>query len=123
MTRKLRLQRFKNFRDATLTLGNFTLLVGMNAAGKSNLQDALRFLHGIGRGYTLTEIISEKWIEGGVLQWSGIRGGVREIAFCNTRTFAVEMELLTVAGTASNQSEAELSGRCRWPVVRPEDSG
>ncbi len=53
MIRELHLERFKNFRDATLTLGNLTLLVGTNASGKSNLRDAFRFLHGISRGYTL----------------------------------------------------------------------
>ena len=53
----LRLERFKNFKDAELPLGPPTLLVGTNASGKSNLRDAFRFLHGISRGYTLAEII------------------------------------------------------------------
>lgn len=44
---KLILRNFKNFRDAELTLGPLSLLVGTNASGKSNLRDAFRFLHGI----------------------------------------------------------------------------
>jgi predicted ATPase len=91
MLTALRLQGFKNFRDTSLTLGPLTLLVGTNAAGKSNLRDAFRFLHGVARGYSLAEIIGEKWGEGGVLQWRGIRGGTREAAFEGATSFALEV--------------------------------
>lgn len=91
MLTKLRLKGFKNFRDATLALGPLTLLVGTNAAGKSNIRDAFRFLHGIARGYTLAEIIGEKWGEGGILQWRGIRGGTREATFEGASTLRLEV--------------------------------
>ena len=42
--RKLRLQNWKNFRDAEVDLQDRMFLVGPNASGKSNLLDALRFL-------------------------------------------------------------------------------
>jgi predicted ATPase len=96
MLKKLSLNQFKNFKDAELELGAFTLLVGTNASGKSNIRDAFRFLHGISRGYSLAEIIGEKWIEGGVLQWRGIRGGTREVTFQGTQEFGVET-LFTIA--------------------------
>ena len=60
----IHLKRFKNFQDATLKLGPLTILIGANAAGKSNLRDAFLFLHGIGRGYTLAEIFGEKYVGG-----------------------------------------------------------
>ena len=60
MFTSLRLVNFKNFADETLKLGPFTVIVGANASGKSNIRDAFRFLHGIGRGYTLAEIIGGK---------------------------------------------------------------
>jgi AAA15 family ATPase/GTPase len=41
MLTKLRLTNFKGFKDAELTLGALTLLVGTNASGKSNVRDAL----------------------------------------------------------------------------------
>ena len=69
MITKLRLERFKNFQAAELALGPLTLLVGANASGKSNLRDAFRFLQGIGRGYTLAEILGEKYGEGGERIW------------------------------------------------------
>jgi len=68
MLKKLRLERFKNFQEAELTLGSLTILVGTNASGKSNIRDAFRFLQGISRNYNLAEIFGEKWIEGGVIQ-------------------------------------------------------
>ena len=50
MISSLRLVNFKNFADETLKVGPFTVIVGANASGKSNIRDAFRFLHGIGRG-------------------------------------------------------------------------
>jgi predicted ATPase len=91
MLKRLRLERFKNFKEVELILGPLTLLVGTNASGKSNIRDAFRFLHGISRGYILADIMGEKYIEGGVLQWLGIRGGTREVAFQNANTFAIEV--------------------------------
>jgi predicted ATPase len=91
MLKRLRLENFKNFKNATLELGPLTVLVGTNASGKSNLRDAFRFLHGIARGYSLAEIIGEKYIEGGVMQWSGIRGGTRESTFQGASAFTLEI--------------------------------
>lgn len=90
MLTQLRLRHFKNFEDATLTLGPLTVIAGANASGKSNLRDAFRFLHGIGRGYSVAEIIGEKWSAGGVLEWAGMRGGLREISYQNGSNFSLE---------------------------------
>ncbi|MEB3343160.1 AAA family ATPase [Okeania sp.] len=90
MLKKLRLKNFKNFKNAELSLEPFTILIGTNASGKSNIRDALRFLHGISRGYNLAEIMGEKYVEGGVLQWRGIRGGTKEVGF-QGNNFALEV--------------------------------
>ncbi len=91
MLKQIRLKRFKNFKDAEIILGSLTLIVEINASGKSNIRDAFRFLHGISRNYNLAEIFGEKWVEGGVLQWRGIRGGTREITFQGAETFVIEV--------------------------------
>lgn len=103
MINSLRLQGFKSFRDATLTLGPLTVIVGTNASGKSNLRDAFRFLHGIARYYSLSDIVGEKYEEG-ALQWKGIRGGYREIASFGETSFSLE-SVFPWCGT--NQSVAE----------------
>lgn len=79
--KKLTLENFKNFQKAELELGPFTVLVGANATGKSNLREAFRFLHGIGRGYTLPEIIGGRLNDSGTRVWSGMRGGLQELGY------------------------------------------
>ncbi len=106
MLTRLRLERFKSFLDAELSLGPLTLLVGTNASGKSNIRDALRFLHGVSQGYSLADILGEKYTEGGQLQWAGIRGGTREVAYQGARTFALEVSF-TYEGENEDESAVE----------------
>src|SRR5580692_11100967 len=96
MFTSLRLERFKNFKDAELKLGPFNVLIGANASGKSNIRDAFRFLHGIARGYSLADIIGAKYGEGGERVWSGIRGGAREIVLAGHRSFALTATFATL---------------------------
>ncbi|MDR6842530.1 AAA family ATPase [Pseudoxanthomonas sacheonensis] len=112
----VQMERFKGFEQARADLGDFTVIVGTNAAGKSNLRDALRFLHGLSRGYTLLETIGEKWIEGGVLQWKGLRGGIKEVVFSGANTFALE------AGFRIDDATKKRAATYRIEV-RVEDSG
>lgn len=93
MLDQLTITDFKSFESATLTLGQLTLVVGSNATGKSNLRDALRFLHGIGLGYSLTEILGGKYGPGGIQQWAGIRGGARAAAFNGGQAFGFTVGL------------------------------
>ena len=83
MITSLRLKDFKNFADETLRIGPFTVIVGANASGKSNIRDAFRFLHGVGRGYSLAEIIGGKYGAGGQMEWEPIRGAANEIIRIN----------------------------------------
>lgn len=47
MLKTIRLSNFKSIADESVLLGNFNVLIGANAAGKSNFVDALRFIHDI----------------------------------------------------------------------------
>ncbi len=87
MITSLRLVNFKNFADETLRLGPFTVIVGANASGKSNIRDAFRFLHGIGRGYTLPEIIGGRRDAG----WRQIRGAANEVMRFGQQHFSIEL--------------------------------
>jgi predicted ATPase len=89
---KIILKDFKGFKDATLNLGPFSVIVGSNAAGKSNIRDALRFLHGIGRGYTLAEIIGGKFGAGGQTEWQPIRGSGPELIRFGEGVFSLQVE-------------------------------
>ena len=89
MITSIRLVNFKNFADETLRVGPFTVIVGANASGKSNIRDAFRVLHGIGRGYTLAEIFGGKREAG----WQPIRGAMNEIVQFGQPAFSLEVEL------------------------------
>ena len=108
MITALTLVGFKNFASEKLGAGPFTVIVGANATGKSNIRDAFRFLHGIGRGYALSEIIGGKHGAGGQLEWDSIRGGPREIARAGNEVFTIgaaltvkDRKLSYFAGVAS----------------------
>ena len=93
MITSLRLVNFKNFVDEELRVGPFAVIVGANASGKSNIRDAFRFLHGIGRGYTLAEIIGGKYGAGGQLEWAGIRGAMDEIIRFGQSAFSLQVKV------------------------------
>ena len=99
MITSVRMVDFKNFADETLKVGPFTVIVGANASGKSNIRDAFRFLHGIGRGYTLAEIMGGKYGPGGQIEWTGIRGAMNEVVRFQklypyeSSTFTIHLEL------------------------------
>ena len=80
MITSLRMQDFKSFADETLRVGPFTVIVGANASGKSNIRDAFRFLHGVGRGYGLADILGKKYGIGGQVEWKQIRGAPNEVS-------------------------------------------
>jgi len=93
MLNRLKLENFKSFRDAAVDFGPLTVLVGTNASGKSNLKDALRFLHGVGLGYQVSEILGGKSGPSAVREWRGIRGGVGEIAISGESQFTIRCEV------------------------------
>ena len=101
MITSLRLVNFKNFADETLRVGPFTVIVGANASGKSNIRDAFRFLHGIGRGYTLAEIMGGKYGDGGQREWAGIRGAPNEVVRFGQPDFLLSVEMEVSRGKIS----------------------
>ena len=127
----LTLDNFKSFfgvddssslRGPTIRFGGFSLIIGANASGKSNLRDGLRFIHAVSRGYTLPEIFGGKYGEGGELQWKGIRGGVREAVTRNSNSgedkFTINVrtrfEDEAGVGTADYTITVDIGGRS-WP--------
>lgn len=88
MLTSLRLVNFKSFAEASVELAPLTVLVGANAAGKSNFFDAIRFLQGNGLDMGVGEILRGRW-EGGREIWPGIRGGPKEVALAGERSFTI----------------------------------
>ncbi len=59
MLRRLKVKGFKSLNDVEVTFPRLTVLFGPNAAGKSNLLDALQALSRIGTSRTLSDALSE----------------------------------------------------------------
>ena len=97
MLTAVELSSFKSFDEAKLSLGPLTVIIGANASGKSNIRDAFRFLHGIGRGYSLADIIGGKYGAGGQVEWMPIRGfGTEIMRFGSDKlTISVNLRLST----------------------------
>ena len=111
MFTRLNLRDFKSFAQAELRFGRITTIIGANAAGKSNIRDALKFLHATGRGLTLPEIFGGKSSVG----WSGIRGGAPGTVRTGMKRFQLEFHadpLLTY--------RIEVSVTSRGPLVSAE---
>jgi AAA ATPase domain len=92
MINSLRIENFKSLRKVDLELGRFNIFIGTNASGKSNVFDALRFLQGIGNGFTLSEILDGKPRSSTSEVWEPIRGGSANVAFLSDDP--VRMEVL-----------------------------
>lgn len=76
MLESIRLENFKSFRDVEVNFGPFSVIIGSNGAGKSNLFDALRFLRAIGDGRSVRDAIEGHALPGSSsIQNAGIRGG------------------------------------------------
>ena len=82
----LKLTDFKSFPSAELSFGPITAIIGANASGKSNVRDALKFLHGVGCGFTLPEIF-----DGKTGCWEGIRGGAPTTVRHGARLFKLQL--------------------------------
>lgn len=117
MITSLRLIDFKNFADATLRMGPFTVIVGANASGKSNLRDAFRILHGIGRGYNLADAVGGKYGAGGQVEWNQVRGAFGEIIRFERPAFRVLVGM-SVVGSSSDISSASSRPRRAYYLIR-----
>ncbi len=67
---RLKARRYRSVRNDTIDIGSLNLLIGANAAGKSNVLDALRFLH---EGAVAGDFGAPMHARGGIvhLAWKG----------------------------------------------------
>lgn len=86
MLEHIRLVDFKSFVDEQVALAPFTVLVGINASGKSNLLDAIRFLSRLPKGESVREILDGTG-QARDEHWTGMRGRVTEAARLGSSRF------------------------------------
>jgi predicted ATPase len=91
--RRLSVEGFKSLRKVTVAFPQFTVLFGPNAAGKSNLLDAVQALSRIVTGRTLAEALSEPIRGYPVESFAFPPGGLAELLSAERPTFTLEAEL------------------------------
>jgi len=83
--KKLELENWKSFETAELHIDPLTILIGTNAAGKSNILDAFRFLQRIASGLSIQESIE------GTTSIEQLRGGSNWIIKKPSSRFGIKL--------------------------------
>ena len=120
MLTRLKLRNFKSFREADIPLSPFTLVLGANGAGKSNLFDALRLLRSIGDGRSVRDALEGHALPGTTgATVTGVRGGADNIPHqsSNSTRFSIELSTRTRGATYRYFVEIDAS---RHRVVNEE---
>ena len=108
----IKIDGFKTFKNFEMYFSPFTVIVGVNAAGKSNLFDALALLSELASGNSIQKVLSSQ------------RGELRELftLFDNGKrakemSFVVEMLVNPTVTDEWNQSEKVSVTRLRYEVA------
>ncbi len=97
----LSIENFRSFQSAEVSLGRFNVLVGANAAGKSNFIDAIRFLRDVER-HGLSDAVS---MQGGVEYLRNAEIGAAQPLSVTARLSMSELmtPLIPIAKTRPNE--------------------
>ena len=93
MLKSLTVRGFKSLKDVTVELPRMAVLFGPNAAGKSNLLDAIQALSRIGTQRTLADALSEPIRGYPIEAFSFPSGGLAELLSASSAQFSLEADL------------------------------
>lgn len=96
MLKRLHATRFKSLADVDIELPRMTVLFGPNAAGKSNLLDAMQALSRIGTLRTLADALAEPIRGYPIEAFAFPAGGLQELLGSNNASFSLEADLSVV---------------------------
>jgi predicted ATPase len=108
MLRTLRVRGFKSLKDVTLTFPRLTVLFGPNAAGKSNILDAVQALSKFATGRTLADALTEPIRGYPVEAFSFPPGGLAELLSGPARRFGLEADLTIGSDAHKYRLEVEI---------------
>ncbi len=94
MLKRLAVRGFKSLQDVTIAFPRMAVLFGPNAAGKSNLLDAIQALSRIGTARTLAEALSEPIRGYPIEAFSFPSGGMAQILGAPSARFEFEADLV-----------------------------
>src|SRR3990170_760728 len=93
MLKSVTVRGFKSLRDVTVEFPRMAVLFGPNAAGKSNLLDAIQALSRIGTQRTLADALSEPIRGYPIEAFSFPSGGLAELLSASSAQFSLEADL------------------------------
>lgn len=93
MLRRLKVRGFKSLADTEIEFPRLAVLFGPNAAGKSNLLDAVQALSRIGTLRTLSDALTEPIRGYPIEAFSFPTGGLQELLGSSRATFSLEADL------------------------------
>jgi len=93
MLKSLTVRGFKSLKDVTVEFPRMAVLFGPNAAGKSNLLDAIQALSRIGTQRTLTDALGEPIRGYPIEAFSFPSGGLQELLGLDRASFRLEANL------------------------------
>ncbi len=118
MLKRVHVKGYKSLVDVELSLELLTLLIGPNAAGKSNLLDALQLLAGLATGKTLKQAFEPPY-RGKPLESFHIgKQGIRGLLDQDRLTFSIEADL-QISDTVAKLVDRQIREMRR----RPHDDG
>lgn len=105
MLRRLKVRSFKSLADVDMALPRFSVLFGANAAGKSNVLDAVQALSMIGTQRTLMDALGGSMIRGYPIEaFSLPKEGLAGLLSRTTARFSIEADLTTPSGNGRRGS-------------------
>lgn len=113
MLKKLTVRNFKSLNDVTVELPRLAVLFGPNAAGKSNLLDAIQALSRIGNAPTLSDALGQSSpIRGhSVEAFSLVPDGLPGLSRKGSAQFTLEADLITGEGNYRYRIEPQIDIR------------
>ena len=93
MLKRLTVRGFKSLKDVTVEFPRMAVLFGPNAAGKSNLLDAIQALSRIGTQRTLADALGEPIRGYPIEAFSFPSGGLAELLSASSAQFSLEADL------------------------------
>ena len=114
MLEKLTVRNFKSLADVSVEFPRLAVLYGPNAAGKSNLLDAIQALSRIGTQRTLADALSDPVRGYPVEAFTFPAGGLPELLSRNATSFTLESQVATGKETYQYRIEVRIqpdSGR------------
>lgn len=120
MLKTLTVRGFKSLKDVTVAFPRMTVLFGPNAAGKSNLLDAMQALSRIGTERTLAEALAEPIRGRQIEAFSFPDGGLAEILSTDRVSFSVGADLCIGKDSYRYRIDVEIEPQSGKLSVRDE---